>query len=337
MITPRYASLFLERYCPRNCSYCKARLVKTGRLLKVEEWIKAFDILRSEGVEFFLILGNDVLLYPEIVDLVKMLKENGFYRKYAMYSTFPEPWYSMLREELVDAGLYNISCGVDILTMGLGSISEKSIWGLEQLKWFKAKGVEDVHATITIHNENYKYMEEICEICTRYGIWMAVSLVEYSKDGKHDFFGRREDLGYFLIKNKLEFKEYMYKLAKMVEEGKWTMQTVPDYFRMIGDLGGEPDWHCSYPLIISIEADGSLRLCAYRPFYKHKASIFDIGKKISMEDYAKWYMEESKECPGCCWSYPYLAEYWYIRDVNFGDKVLQVHASKYYRGDKKWG
>jgi hypothetical protein len=331
MIMPRYASIFLERYCPRNCSYCKARLVKTERLLKADEWIKAFDILRSEGIEFFLILGNDILLYPEIVELVRMLKDNGFYGMYGMYSTFPEPWYSILREKLVNAGLYNISCGVDVLDTGLGSISEKSIWGLEQLIWFKKRGIEDEQATITIHNNSYKYIGDICKICAENKIWVGASLIEYSKDGKHDFFGRREDVGDFLIKDKIDFKKNMYKVAEMVEKGEWIIQQPPEYFRMIGDLGGEPDWHCSYSLIISIEMDGNLRLCSYRPFYKHKASIFDIGKKISMEDYVKWYMEESKECPGCCWAYPYTAEYWYKKDVGFGDKVLQVHASKYYK------
>ena len=337
MITPRYASVFLERWCPRKCSYCKARLVKHGRLLRPEEWIEAFDILSREGVEFFLILGNEVLVYPWIVDLVRMLRENGFYGKYAMYSTFPEPWYSRLREKLIEAGLYNISCGVDLVegTSGDQSIDEKSIWGLEQLIWFKEHGVPDVHATITIHEKSYRQMHKICEACTKHKIWVAVSLVEYSPDGKHDFYGVREELDDFMIKDKQEFKNYMYWFAEQVERGRWMIQTPPEYFRMLGDKGGEPEWHCSIPLIISVEADGALRLCAYRPFYKHKASVFDIGKSIGMEDYAKWHMEKSRECPGCFWSYPFTAEYWYHKDVEFGDKVLQVHASKYWSGGDK--
>jgi MoaA/NifB/PqqE/SkfB family radical SAM enzyme len=337
VVTPRYATIFLNRACPRACSYCMARLVKVQRRLKPEEWLKAFDILRVEGVKFFLILGNEVLAYAWIVDLVRMLKENGFWGMYAMYSTFPEPLYSKLREKLVEAGLYNMSAGVDIipgLTTGDKHIDTKSIWGLEQLVWFKEHGVPDVHATVTIHEHNYRLLDRIMGVISSKGIWVGANLIHYSLDGLHDFFGTVEDVRHFLIKDRKAFKEKMYQIANEVRAGKYRSWSPPEYYELIGDLGGQPLWHCNLPLLISIDADGSLRLCGYRPFYKHRGyTVFDIGTKITMEDYARWYMVEANMCPNCAWNCHYTAELYFLSgDPEYADRLFQVHASKYFRG-----
>ena len=338
MPKPRYAVVFINRWCPRQCTYCKSRLVKPSKLLKPEEWIKAFEVLKDNDVKFFLILGNEVLVYPGIVDLVKMLRENGFWGMYAMYSTFPEPWYSLLRYKLVDAGLYNMSAGVDIvsgITTGDESVDAKSVWGLEQLIWFREQGVPDLDATITIHRYNYRYLDKILDVVTSNGIWGNVNMIHYSEDGLHDFYGTVEELKSFIIpeSEREEFKYVMYYLAEQVRRGRWMFYPPPEYLELLGDLGGKPIWHCSLPLEIAIEADGELRLCGYRPFFKHRGySVFDIGSKITIYDYMRWFMEERKDCPGCVWSCFYTAEYWYYRDVGFGDKVFQQHASKYWRG-----
>ncbi|MCW1309793.1 MAG: radical SAM protein [Candidatus Nanoarchaeia archaeon] len=336
-IVPRYAVIFIQRHCPRNCVYCRSRNVVPKRLLPPEEWIEAFDILQRNGVEFFLILGNEILLYPEIVHFVRMLKENGFYGKYAMYSTFIEPQYTLLREKLVDAGLYNISAGIDIVEgyrTGDASIDEKSLWGIEQLKWFKEHGVPDLQGTITIHEKNYRIMHEIVECLSRNGIWAGASLLEYSLDGKHDFYGGIETVKELLIRDPIEFRKYMEWFAEGVEDGKWKMQLPPEYFRELGKHGGVPHaLHCRLPLNISIEADGEIRLCGYRPFYRNRGhTVFEIGNKIDITDYTKMYYEEAPECPGCSWGMWYMSEHWYRLDKKFGDDVFQKHASKYWRG-----
>jgi len=335
-VTPRYASIFLERWCPRNCGYCASKHVKVGRLLRPDEWLEAFGRLRDEGVRFFLVVGNDSLLYPWIVDLVRGLEENGFHGMYAMYTTFPEPWYSRLREKLVDAGIYSVSCGVDVVAgclTGDSSIDEKSIYGLEQLVWFRERGVPDLQATVTIHGRNYKFLDRVFDVITANRIWIGTSMIEYSVDGLHDFFGTRESLESFLIPEREgeEFRRKMYDLAGEVRKGRWMFQLPPEYLELLGDMRGEPRWHCTLPLIVSIEADGSFRLCAYRPFYEHRGhTVFELGREVSMSDYVVWYNEESSKCPGCAWGYPYMAEHWYHRDVEFGDKVLQFHKSRYW-------
>ena len=337
MVTPRYASIFIQRFCPRNCKYCKAKYVRGIRLLRPEEWIEAFDILWGEGVSFFLILGNEVLCYPWIVELVKMLRENGFYGKYAMYSTFPEPWYSDLREKLVDAGLYNISCGVDVVE-GADfdrDIAEKSLRGLRELLWFKERGVPDLQATVTIHRYNYKLLPKIFDTITKCGIWIGSSIIEYSEDGSHDFFGTREEVGDFLIPESEygEFEKMLKYVAGEIRRGRWMVQPPPEYFEFLAESKGRAVWHCSLPLIIHIEEDGSLRSCTYRRGVRtHRYTVFDIGKKISMEDYANLQRLDCSECPGCgAWSYWWMAEFYYRRgEMELNDKVFQQHYSVYW-------
>jgi tRNA A37 methylthiotransferase MiaB len=61
MITPRYSCIFIRRYCPRSCGYCLAKDVRgEGKLLKPEQWSNAIQILEDNGVNFHLILGNEL-------------------------------------------------------------------------------------------------------------------------------------------------------------------------------------------------------------------------------------------------------------------------------------
>ncbi|MEM1684590.1 MAG: radical SAM protein [Nanopusillaceae archaeon] len=336
-VSPRYAVVFFNRACPRECGYCRSRLVRVGRLLGPAEWIRAFEILRDHGVRFTMVLGNEVLTYPWIVELTRMLRENGFYGSYALYTTFPEPWYSRLRERLVEAGLYNISAGVDVVAGAVPDrhITEKSIVGLEGLIWFKEHGVPDVHATVTIHRHNYRRLHEVARAATRHRIWTIYSLVGYSPDGLHDFYGTRDELADFLIDDPNDFARWMNWFADLVELGVYAVQSPPQYFRELARVGGEPTrLHCSLPLTISVEADGTLRLCGYRPFYGEgrRHSVFELGSKISMDDYVRWWREEAARCPGCGWVCWYMAELWHSIDPTFGDEVFRRHASRFFSG-----
>lgn len=114
-ITPKTALFYITRDCPRNCSYCSTKNVDVGKYLSPGEWVRVFDILSSEGINFFINVGLESLTYPNFIELIRLLNESGFRGSYAMYTTFPEPWYRKLKEKLLEVGIWNISTGVDIL------------------------------------------------------------------------------------------------------------------------------------------------------------------------------------------------------------------------------
>ncbi len=337
LITPRYSCIFVRRYCPRNCGYCLAKDVRgDGKFMKPEEWGQALKILEDKGIKFHLILGNELLAYPNCAELVKELQP--FWGRYAIYSTFPEPWTTKFLDGCLNQGLYNISGGVDVcpgLATGDYDVDSKSDRVLQWLVYCQKRGVPDVHATTTIHKYNYNKLEPLLDYCTSKNIWMAASMVEYSSDGKHDFYRDYEAMRDWLIpKDELgKFRDTMHDLAVKMRTGRWKMQVPPEYFEELGDREfSQISWHCSKPIIIHIEEDGNLRACNYRGLLKEKHSVFELDDgRLTMEEYVALQQSCTKECPGCsggggAWSYWWQAEYWLKGDVEKGDKIFQEHA-----------
>ena len=327
----KYTSIFIQRYCPRQCPYCIAKDVRGKRKLRVHEWQKFFEWADKQGFEFHLILGNESLAYPWIVDFVKMMRG----RYYTLYTTFPEPYHPKVTEEVIKAGVYSLSCGVDyIVTEDFTDDYIKSGHGVEVMCQIKNR-IPDHQLTVTIHRKNFRVLPQIMGVLTRMGFITGASFVEYSHDGKHDFFPTKDKLLDYIFteEDKEEFDFVMNLVADGIEEGKYFVQPPPEYFRDAVKYAIDISWHCSKPLILSIEEDGSLRLCAYRkgeelPNY----TIFDLVEdRITLEEVKKLWKKESKKCPGCYWSYPYICEYWEKHDSEFGKKVIQVHASKYFK------
>jgi len=341
IVKPRYSCIFVRRFCPRDCSYCIAKDVRgKGRLLSPEEWAEALRILESHGVVFHLILGNELFAYPQCVELVKVLKE--FWGRYAVYSTFPKRWAEKLLDKCIDAGLYNISGGVDVwpgLSTGDKDVDDKADAVLRWLEYSKNRGVPDVHATITIHRYNYDKLWPLLDYCTDRGIWTAASVVEYSADGKHDFYGPKSVMQRWLIpeNERSKFRDEMYRLAAEIRKGRWTMQVPPKYFEEIGDREyAQNPWHCSKSAIVHVEEDGALRACNYRGPLKEHHSIFELadGGGLTIEEYCRLQRECADECPGCgggggAWSYWWQAEEWLKGRTDVGDKVFQVHYPGY--------
>lgn len=339
MITPRYSCIFIRRFCPRNCSYCLAKDVRgKGKLLRPEQWRDALRILEDNGVVFHLILGNELFTYPWPVEFVKMLKE--FWGRYAIYSTFPEPWASKYLDKCIDVGLYNISGGVDVwpgLQTGDEDVDDKSDSVLRWLVYAKQRGVSDVQATVTIHRRNYLKLEPLFDLLTKHGVWIGLSKVEFSIDGRHDFYGTKEVLKDWIIEDEQveRFRDEMYRLAEIVESGRWRMQVPSEYFRLLGDLEvAQRSWHCSLPVIIHIEEDGSLRVCNYRGPLSEEHSVFELSDgSFTMEDYVRLQKIETSKCPGCgiggAWSYWWMSEYWFEGNTSLGDQVFQKHLPGY--------
>jgi MoaA/NifB/PqqE/SkfB family radical SAM enzyme len=338
--TPRYSCVFISRFCPRACSYCLSRDVRgAGHLLSPAQWAEAFHILEGHGVVFHLILGNELFSYPDPVGLVKALKP--FHGRYAIYTTFPPGLTERYLDDVIDAGVYNLSGGVDVhpgLLTGDLHIDRKSDAVLYWLDYARKRGVPDVHATATIHAKNYDKLEPLFDLCTKLGIWTAVSMVEASTDGKHDFYGTVEQMKDWLIPEteSAKFRDTMYHLAEEVRKGRWMMQVPPGYFEEAGDreVSREP-WHCSLPTLIAIEEDGALRACGYRGGLDQRYTVFDLrqGGGLTMPEYIRLQQEKTRQCPGCGqgagWSYWYQSELYASGLTEIGDKVFQTHFPGY--------
>jgi len=337
-MNPRYSCLYPQRACPRKCSYCGSRNVRGTRLLEWWEWAWAIRKMEKVGVQFHLFLGNEVIIYPDIVELVRSMKGK---KNYAMYTTFPQPIYSRKRKELIDSGLYNLSCGIDLLdtkTYSDKSITEKSLGGIKNLKYLVRK-IPDVQGTITITRKNYKILPQIIKVLTRNKIWCGMNMVEHNLDGKFDFFGPNKIIKPFLLTDKdiPDFSNVMGTISDMIRSGEYMIQNPPEYFDLASRYY-DMSWHCKHPLIMTIEEDGTFRCCGYRKGKRvSKFTIFDIGYKLTLDEYIKLQMEDRKECPGCYWSYEWMAEHYLTKDKleTVLDDKFKSHSSEYYKGANK--
>jgi len=336
--------IYLTRHCPMRCRYCRIRdspLIR-GRELTLEEWIKAFDILKTLGVDFNLILGNEILIlgYNLVQLLTHLHKTNN---SYALYTTFPKKLWEEYKFPLLGIGIKNISCGLDTLpelctSEKLDDIQIKSYRGFEQLKWAERMGVPDLQGTITLSKLNLNYFPCIAQKLTEHGIWTGVNIIHYAKDDLHDFFPPREEIEDLLLTDKdlPLMREKAEEMKELIRAGQVMVQNVPEFFDAGLEHGIKLDWHCKYLTILSVDADGTMRTCGYRRGNRvSEYTIFDLLSEDYWHNFVRDWRKDMQECPGCFWSYWGLSEWYYERKLggitDFGVEYFQTHKSEYWR------
>ena len=328
--------IYLTRSCPHKCSYCALRDSPLRRPeLTTEEWITAFDILHSLGVDFHLILGNELLMRRDIVQIISYLSGTGV--PYAFYTTCPPHLMKQYAQQLVDVGLSNASCGIDVTPESNwpGSdvyIRRKANSGLEGLKWFRDSGVEDLQGTITISKINTGRIAEVIRMLTNEGIWCGANTIHWDVDGGFDFFPERKKIEHLLLTQK-EISRDAEHIKSLYLTGELAIQNPPEYWDAWEEYGVNLSWHCNFPQILTVDADGSMRCCGYRKgTYSSAMNIFDLPNQL--DNYWEAWQRDQLECPGCFWSYPWMAEHLLVKesDKNYGLEVFQAHASRVYKG-----
>jgi len=341
------ALTFITRACPRNCLYCDIASTPTKDELSVGQWIDAFKILKEIGVTFNLILGNESWLLGD--KLVYIMKWNKV--PFAMYTTAPQKLFNKYHKRFFTGPIDNLSCGIDyplsyILRKGAkineatNDIEEKSLdgWMALLMTRFKYPYI-DTQGMITIHRQNYIMLPFIVSELKRFGIFTGLNFIHYNKDGNFDFFPGKKVLKDFLFTSK-KHRDSLYQALKdaLAIDGHLIQQ--PEVFtfeRDTLDYFLDMKWHC-YGVPYggpTIQSDGSLRCCGYRPGTRTpKFSIFDLTSKEAQRNWRLAVYDDAHECPGCSWSYPRMYHYWNSMDHKFGEKIFTKHAGKHIPEDQ---
>ena len=338
MYKPKAASIFLNRACPRHCPYCnsvKPEIEK--KRLSVEEWKNVFELLEGLGVEFFLILGTEPLLMgDEIVELVRFWSKKDY--EYGFYSTSPEPWFSKLKDKLIEAGIRNWSSGIDyideVYRNGKWSSfthelvksqhdelirkAREAVRGMKEMD----KYVEETHAQITISKMNVEMVPGIVKWLSENieNIHVGLNFVEYSPENYMDFatsFNKAHS--YFFTKDDIPLlKKLEEEINSLDNKYKARIQNPLDYLSNY-DYIINLNRRCALKsLSMGIEADGTIRLCGYRQL-KKKLTVKDLEE--NPEKVLSEIEKEHEECHGCYWSYPYTIEKGDIDIVNYRSEL----------------
>jgi len=328
--------IYLTRKCPMHCKYCAIRKSNLQeRELTPLGWKKVFDIFKQRDCKFNLILGNETMMLGEgLVDIIRYLSEQNI--NYALYSTSPTRLYDKLKEPLIKAGLKNLSSGFDSLKRrdSIGIKSKRGLKGMIEMKK-RIKNL-DTQGTITLSSINLDEVIDLLRTLTKNNIWGAVNSLHWDIDGGYDFFPSKKRLGNLVITDEKKFLALCKELKRLTINGEIMVQNPPEYFDALAKYGLNMGWHCTQPYIVTVDSDGHLRLCAYRRGKRvPEFTIFDLENDKKFEEYKKVWKEESQECPGCFWSYFWMAEnFIFTNQEEYGTKVLQTHYSKYYKEKK---
>lgn len=321
------SSVFLTRRCPMHCAYCSLRDSKlVDKELTVKQWATAFEELDKVGCSFHLILGNEPLLLKGLVDLVWWMRGRT---PYAIYTS----GYPLLIDKhlpaLVEAGLPNLSGGCDKLITDRSpetDIERKSNYVFNALKRARGLGVTDLQGTITLSKLNLDSVVDTITSLHEAGIWSGFNIIHYNTDGQFDFFPEKEAIKDLLFteEDRPKLREVMGQIVSMIKSGDYMIHPPAEYFQGIPDQGVDLSWHCTHPLVLSVDSDGKMRCCGYRrgtrsPNY----SALKLSK--CYEAFLADNAQDRKECPGCYWSCYWMAEYYFVKDPDFGIKVFQSH------------
>lgn len=342
--------IFLTRKCTQRCYYC--RIVESpqfDRDMTVDEWKRAFTALKQRGVKFHLILGNEPLLYDGIVELMDWLT-NVDGTPYAFYTTSPAHLHQTLAPQLVEAGLMNASCGVDRFPIDVEEIGllkrdaagddffvqRKASLGYDGLLWYQEHGVRDIHATITISRQNHRYVLPLIKYLNEQGMWVAINTLHWDIDGGFDFFPPRAALEHDMLTAD-EMRQLAEEIKDAQQRGEIALQNPPGYMDAMAEHGKQHSWHCSKPVIYSVDPDGTMRCCGYRRGAESPGiHVFDLETDEGDAAYWQTWRNDSAACPGCLWSYWWQAEDQLTPAAtegdDFGHRFFQYHANEYFAG-----
>jgi hypothetical protein len=309
--------------------------VGLGEELTWKEWREAFRILHDVGVNFNLILGNETWLLGG--SLLDIMKENKV--PYALYTTCPEPIFSIHRRSFFDSGVIdNLSCGVDYPPLSnpvKDDSYEKSMSALKGFNWVKREYPHvDTQGTITVHKKNLEYVPKLVHLLSTMGVFVGINFIHWNKDGKYDFFPREEEIKDLLFTDE-DYEKIKYYLGEALDDDTHLIQNpefISEDVKMLTSMG----WHCKGNPYggPTIDSDGHLRCCGYRRG-KHTPimTIFDLpGNEDAWEELV---YQDAMECPGCAWSYPWMFHYWEKTNPSMGKKVFVKHAGEHI-SKHKW-
>lgn len=333
------ALTYLTRGCPRNCEYCALRdAVGVGKELDPIDWIEAFHILKSMGVEFNLILGNETWLLG--MSLLDVLRHNKV--PYALYTTCPEPGFSKYNFAFYSSGIIdNLSCGIDYpceLDEDHPVIADDSYFKSEAawkgFQWIKQHfPLVDTQGTITVHRNNLHYLPKLVTQLSDLGVFVGINFIHWNSDGKFDFFPQKEEIQHLLF-DPTDYP-YLDSILDQVLKKPGLLQN-PQFLQLPAKTLATMGWHCNGDPYggPTIDSDGKLRCCGYRRgTHTPKFSIFDLPEKEA--EWKEAVRMDAMECPGCCWSYPWMTHYWQQVNPELGKAVFTKHGGDHIP-EEKW-
>jgi len=304
------AGVYITRQCNLNCGYCNITNHNYEKVLNVEEWIRACDILDNLGIERLVILGGEPTLVQGIEKIIQHIAHNTS----LAFSIVSNGAVSLPRlKTMIDAGLENFSTSLDTLLENSldKSTLQKSQNTLKVMEHVKKWGGKHLRAYLVLNQYNLGEVSSIAQYLTEHGIWLY--LLPYHYGQGEEFWELRDRLkkpGFAVDRTKtVMLEKEVQQWVKMKESG-FLIANSREYLLDMKKYMTDLSWHCMpFPAELRIDTDGSLMCCHdLRGELSPRYTIFDIENREQYNNFKLDRAQDAAACPGCYWPSPYHAE-----------------------------
>ena len=341
----RIVNWLLTRKCNLNCDYCaivKNYIEKPSvypdmsyyikNEMSTEVIINGLKLLKQHNSNIFNIFyGGEPMLRNDLPEIIKFCNENEIFYTIISNNT---PEVQPLIKKLFDKVGYveGFTSSVDPMANDLNlkeSRVIKSIEGLKRLKEIQAKGlVKDVVAEITVMKSNAHNLHNLVSTLSKDEIYSDITFVDIAKSQYYDFSNITD-------KNILVKQEDIAKiLLDIMNDKKLLVHMKETLFPiMFYSLPSEFDCKLEDGIHnITIDADGSLRLCIRIRgiFLPNQINLSNIFDKEDISTVSKYFydllcLEKKNLCKLCNHSCLMMSQY--IDNNEYGVSSL-VHLDK---------
>lgn len=298
------------RACNLRCHYCK--IVKPFPKLKYEEMKDAYlKVHMKYDLTLWCILGGDVTTFgrERLVDLTTFFERNGVFYAYVSNSLLLDDEWA---DDLMEAGLSNWTVSLD----SLGAIkdpdrNEKAQGALKAIDLFKARGLEDIHCTVTLDRQNFRQAPAMVQWLSQNDIWAEITPIHYAKNEHYDFASRPEEMPEYVFRpeDAKDIENVMRVLVDMKDNG-YLVHNMDAYLLAWPEYVIDLSWQCSNMWNMTIDSDGALRPCLHLHGNKTReinAAEIDVITHDTIMDAFR--QDQQDQCEGCLWNCQWETEY----------------------------
>ena len=342
----KIVNLFITRRCNLKCSYCgivrnyknKPRIYPDMKHyyeneMSTEYVIELLGKFKAHNPDIFIIIyGGEPTLRKDLPDIINFCnKENINYTIITNNTPQVQPLIDRLFEK-TGGDIRGFTSSVDpIFNQKDGSDRvKKSISGLTNLLK-RQYIVRDLVAEITVMRENVPYLYELIKELTGYGINSDITFIDTAKSKYYDFSNVTEPWKLVHISPELATQFQMIYDDKQLNIHMKDL-LLPNIWNILPsnmDCGIEKDLHN-----ISVDADGSIRLCTRirgidTPLNINKDNLFNSDMKVSYATKIRIRNDKKEFCKLCNHTCLLMSKY--------GNKVDELIHTKIRQEDKTNG
>lgn len=295
----RIVNWLLTRRCNLKCSYCA--IVKNydnkpaeypdmkhyiENEMTTDEVIKYLSLLKLHNPDaFHIFYGGEPMLRKDLADIINYCNDEDIH--YTIISNNTEQIKPLIEKLINDVRgrIKGFTASVDPVFFATEDVDEdsviKSLSGFENLKKMK-EVCDDVVAEITVMKHNQQYLYKLVQLLTEAGINSDVTFIDIAKNPYYDFANVSDpDL---LVGQSSVLAEQFQLISDNDVDVHMKQTLIPAIWGILpSDMDCEIDKNLHN---ISIDADGSIRLCLRVRGVLTPKMIPNVSYLLQTEDYS---------------------------------------------------